>query len=388
MEASLFRLTLITVPLISASAAAAQTPGFWLTGLPPGGSIGVVRGLSRDGSVAVGFNSVQPAHPAAGFRWTRAGGREDWGLLPGMPSYTPAFAVDSTGTTMVGWAGENYPADRAFRRVGAGPLENLGVLPGQTQSAAAGVSGDGSIVVGTADHQSGPFAPGEAFRWTESGGMGGLGYLRPNGFRSDARGISRDGSTIVGISQSNGGFGAVEAFRWTQSSGMQELPGFSGVLTGSIYANAVNEDGTVIVGRAPHADGHGHAVRWVNGGLQDLGVFGRFNWHALAVSDSGDVIGGTRTSAVSTAFIWTPATGMRDASEFLSMHGVATPLNYRLEFVHAISGDGLTLAGEARNLLTNVREGFVATIPSSTSAMVLLAPLLCTRRRRACWRSL
>jgi len=37
--------------------------------------------------------------------------------------------------------------------------------------------------------------------------MQGLGYLSPNGYRSQAYGISRNGSVIVGTSQSNGAFG-------------------------------------------------------------------------------------------------------------------------------------------------------------------------------------
>lgn len=48
--------------------------------------------------------------------------------------------------------------------------------------------------------------------------------------------LSRDGSTIVG--QRSPPFGA---FRWTQATGLQSVPGMQ-------YCNAVNADGTVVVG--------------------------------------------------------------------------------------------------------------------------------------------
>ena len=42
----------------------------------------------------------------------------------------------------------------------------------------------------------------EAFRWTSSGGMVGLGDLPGGGFSSDAFGVSYDGSVVVGQSSS------------------------------------------------------------------------------------------------------------------------------------------------------------------------------------------
>ena len=74
---------------------------------------------------------------------------------------------------------------------------------------------------------------------------------------------------------------------------------------------------------------------------------------------------------------------MKDLSSYLLMHGVATPANYRLEYVYAISGDGLNFGGLVRNLTTNIREGFVATIPSPGAAVALLLAPLVWRRRSA-----
>jgi probable HAF family extracellular repeat protein len=93
----------------------------------------------------------------------------------------------------------------------------LGGLPGGSfNSGAVGVSGDGSVVVGSGNSASG----GEAFRWTSGGGMVGLGDLLGGDFWSDAYGVSGDGSVVVGSGTSGSG---QEAFVWTASGGMQSL---------------------------------------------------------------------------------------------------------------------------------------------------------------------
>ena len=83
------------------------------------------------------------------------------------------------------------------------------------------VSADGSTVVGR-----GLSTPGfEAFRWTQAGGMVGLGDLPGGPFRSDAFGVSADGSVVVGRAFPSN---REAAFRWTQAGGMVglgDLPG-------------------------------------------------------------------------------------------------------------------------------------------------------------------
>ncbi len=384
----LHRASLLAAPFLLAGVAGAQTPGFHLVGFPQGGDGSGVTALSRDGAVAVGWTSF---NGSKAFRWTWAGGREDFGLEPGMPPFSAAYAVDSAGLSIVGRAAmgpEPLPSDRAFRRVGNQPLLNLGLLPNRTRSQATGISGDGVTVVGWSESTQFTEAYGEAFRWTESGGMQGLGYLRPNGTFSKANAISRDGTTIVGLSQSDDILGDVEAFRWTQAGGMQALPGLAGGgLSDWDRAMAVNADGSVVVGKADvPGTTNSRAVRWVNGLVQDLGIIpGYARSLAYAVDDSGDVVGGaTSTGQPTAAFVWTSGAGMMLLSGYLDSHGIEVPAGYRLEEVRAISGDGLTFGGFARHLTTNDREGFVATIPSpGTAVVILLAPALLGRRRTA-----
>jgi probable HAF family extracellular repeat protein len=89
---------------------------------------------------------------------------------------------------------------------------DLGTLGGYG-SIADGVSADGSVVVGNSFNGSNT----EAFRWTSSSGMVGLGILPPYS-SSAARAASADGSVVAGEIRSVSTPG--EAFRWTSGGGM------------------------------------------------------------------------------------------------------------------------------------------------------------------------
>ena len=79
-------------------------------------------------------------------------------------------------------------------------FQGLGDLPGGIfYSQAFAVSANGACVVGLSTSKLGQ----EAFRWTKSGGMQGLGGLLGGShghFNCEARAVSADGSTVVGYS--------------------------------------------------------------------------------------------------------------------------------------------------------------------------------------------
>src|SRR5208337_4431920 len=99
------------------------------------------------------------------------------------------------------------------------------------QSSPSGVSADGSVVVGLSSDTSGN---SQAFRWTESVGMVGLGFL-PGGVTSSARAVSADGSVVVGLSSDASGNS--QAFRWTESVGMVGLGFPPGIAPVSVSAD-------------------------------------------------------------------------------------------------------------------------------------------------------
>jgi probable HAF family extracellular repeat protein len=123
-------------------------------------------------------------------------------------------------------------------------MQDLGTLGGDS-SWARGVSADGSVVVGRAANAAGQW---RAFRWTAAGGMEDLGTL--GGYWSEARGVSADGSVVVGWAFNAAG--QIRAFRWTAAGGMEDLNiTYANLLTnGSVLevASAISPDGRYIVG--------------------------------------------------------------------------------------------------------------------------------------------
>ncbi len=220
------------------------------------------EGVSGDGSIAVGWNYFNgPCYSGefgpvcdartSGFTWTSAGG-----LAPFSPSTALPRDVSASGAVIVG-EGVNGSNLEAFRYDPSGGFELLGRLAGHARSDANAVSADGSTVVGQSSVGSTPW---EAFRWTEAGGMQGLGDLNSGAFGgSEALGVSGDGSLVVGTAPSDTGS---TAFIWDEAHGMRALAqilidelGLD--LTGWTLTRAtdISGDGSVIVGWGMNPNG-------------------------------------------------------------------------------------------------------------------------------------
>jgi probable HAF family extracellular repeat protein len=270
------------------------------------------------------------------------------GTLPG-GSESAATGVSADGSVVVGWAQDTAGKARAFRWTAAGGMEDLGTLGGD-ESGASEVSADGSVVVGWADNAAGHW---RAFRWTASGGMQDLGTL--GGDESGASEVSADGSVVVGWADNAAG--QTRAFRWTAARGMQDLGTLGG--SGSL-ATAVSADGSVVVGRALNAAGYRRAFRWTEAsGMQDLGTLpGGYGSAAWGVSADGSVVVGyARDSAWQPrAFRWTAASGMEDLN--ITYAHLLTDGSVLLE-ARAISPDGRYIVGYGYNAATGRTEAFL-----------------------------
>ncbi|HVP28588.1 MAG TPA: PEP-CTERM sorting domain-containing protein [Myxococcota bacterium] len=236
------------------------------------------------------------------------------------------MAVSADGSTVVGVSVTDHPnlGEEAFRWTASGGMVGLGFLPEENASYANGVSADGSVVVGNTG-----LSFGEAFRWTASGGMVGLGFL-PGGVDSQAYGISADASVVVGAS---GG----QAFRWTASSGMVGL----GTLPRGTASNAygVSADGSVVVGIGDTArNGPVQAFRWTaSGGMVGLGFLpgGISSWATAVSADGSTVVGINFSEGIGAAFRWTANDGMVDIGSTLGVFSAA----------EAVSGNGSVIVG-------------------------------------------
>ena len=210
-----------------------------------GGVWAMAYDTSANGSVVVGSAQTGSANSNA-FRWTQAGGMISLGTLGG--SGSAAYGVSADGTVVVGNSQTNGNATtHPFRWTQAGGMLDLGTLPGGSSAYANRVSANGNVVVGYSYINGSEI---RAFRWT-GGSMYNLGSL---GGDSEANGVSADGSVIVGkagTAQNQ----VYRGFRWTAATGMQTIEQWlaaAGVQVAqglSTYdARGVSADGTVVVG--------------------------------------------------------------------------------------------------------------------------------------------
>jgi probable HAF family extracellular repeat protein len=226
------------------------------------------------------------------------------GDLPGNAFYSVANGISADGLVVVGQSrGKN--GEEAFRWTQSGGMVGLGHLAGISSrygvlytSEATAVSADGSVVVGQSSTANGNTEfDYEAFRWTQSGGMVGLGDIPGGAFKSRANAVSADGSVVVGL-----GVNAmtVRALRWIQSSGMMS----STVISNDI-AIGVSADGVVVAGSDGLIQGNGNTI-----GLGDLPGGANYT-EAKGMSANGLVVVGDSNSSLGReAFRWTQSGGM------------------------------------------------------------------------------
>jgi probable HAF family extracellular repeat protein len=237
----------------------------------PSSTSSEANGISPDGSNIVGSSGGQAAV------WTDIGAF-GLGYLPGYESSQaldiPFFSWSSNIDPIVGTAYSSTGMEQAFRWSKDTGMVGLGFLTGDDRSRAYGISGDRIVIVGTSFNSTDSYkafrwvrgdgemvnigtgiaigasfhgevivgrSNGEAFRWTQSTGIVGLGDLPGGDFYSSATAVSSDGSVVVGFGETSEGR---RAFRWTESEGMVDI----GNLPGYSEAHAVSSDGSVIVG--------------------------------------------------------------------------------------------------------------------------------------------
>jgi probable HAF family extracellular repeat protein len=215
-----------------------QTSGMTGLGYLSGGNYSSASAVSANGAIITGEANTPVGGRA--FRWTQAGGMQNLGTLAGH-NRSVGNGLSGDGSTIVGLSylsvpGENSTDWQAFRWTQADGMIGLGWLPGYTMSQATAASTDGSVIVG----MCGPFQSETAFRWTEDQGMMSLGLRY-------AYGVSGDGSIIVGsISQGAAIWDTVHGTREIK----QLLVGEGININGWLFASAqdVSADGRVITG--------------------------------------------------------------------------------------------------------------------------------------------
>ncbi len=235
-------------------------------------------------AVSVSLWVVSPLQAAALF--------QGLGDLPGGDFNSQASGVSGDGSVIVG-TGSSESDFEAFRWTKETGMVGLGALPGGISSFAAGVSADGAVVVGTSRSPS----RGDAVRWTTGGGISSLGIA--GGLGSHATGVSGTGAVVSGNFRSAAFASSSFAFRWTSGGGRSDLFGpTAGSLTSpTTVASAISQDGDVVVGFHRDALQGDLAVRWEGSSVMTI-TLGRAN----GVSADGSVAVG---ASLDEAFWWT-----------------------------------------------------------------------------------
>ena len=339
-----------------------------------GDGIGV-SDISADGRVLVGNTIADEAYEP--WRWVQ-GDPQGWKRLGsatvpvlGTGAGAPNVSYDGTrvsATMLGGMGGESRMTPYATQGIwtlGLGwtelfpPMPPDGILLDNGYGSAWGLSGDGTTVTGFywRSTQGGQFGSAHPCRSTIANGPMGLPTENNRSARVNASNF--DGTVVAGWEARADGAWRPTAWR----DGVRYLLTDTPILC---MANAVNADGSVIVGSTyNYQAARSNPARWDWNGseyvLTDLGVLpgtpqtSIASVWASAVTDDGSTIVGTNRNqnngpfSLSRGFVWTQAGGMRDIVDVLADEGLAFPANFMVSSL-VISADGSTIAGLGINL--------------------------------------
>jgi probable HAF family extracellular repeat protein len=334
------------------------TPSPHFTGLGdlPGGDLfSTAQSVSADGAFVVGYSHTVDGTEA--FRWTPTEGIVALG-------FAHASAISADGATIVGYRNTKNRIEpiRWTTRRGVERLEF-----NEFVGAASGVSGNGSTIVGVVESNELNVGKRDvAFRWTMEAGLKPL-HDGTTSTRSEAHAVSADGAVVVGARRNPNGHD--EAFRWTAESGLVRLGFLPGHTTSAAYA--VSADGVVVVGCSSDYASK-EAFRWTQEtGMISLGSLSHRGRDSVAqgVSSDGSVVVGYSGGETGwEAFVWDGKRGMRSICQVLiNEFRLASALRgWKLRAATAVSGDGSTVVGFGLNRDGN-QEAWIARIAEAAT---------------------
>jgi probable HAF family extracellular repeat protein len=295
-----------------------------LLDLDMNGSFSQAAAVSANGLVIVGHTDI------AGLIYAAIWNNSALTTLPlGIYDEMRATAVSADGLTVVGFSVDNLARTDAFYRISTNNAVSLAAEFGSLHSQATGVSGNGSLIVGTLsdDFFGTPFVR-RGFIHTVGGSHTVINpsATGPAAFSSrtfaEMTAISSDGSTSIGYAYSVPGLplGDALGFRRASNGTITSLGTLGGAWS---IPNAISANGAVIVGQSANGSSE-EAFVYQNGTMTGLGFLtGGSSSNATGVSADGSVIVGFGdvTGGAIHAFTYANQT-LLDATEWMrSLNG-------------------------------------------------------------------
>jgi len=295
-------------------------------------------GISSDGSAIVGLLANRSYPFSSAYMWTPSTGIQVLSGLEALQSY--ALDVSGDGEVVVGSSSRG-----AFIWTAGEGLETI--YESDVLSVASRISNDGNVVVGTRALNDLGTIP---YRWTRDLGVQDLGFPFPEADiyqQSYIRGVSGDGSTIVG--DSTGAGGERRVFIWRETEGLSDLNDLPGWKTDA-WPSDISSDGKNIIGVITVPSDGTYSYVWsAQEGSVHLGHLSDSFKYTLATAVSSDgsvVVGGSYTLQDYEGFRWSQETGMLTVSEWLRQSGHDIGSDVFLGQASAVSADGSVVAGE------------------------------------------
>ncbi len=337
-----------------ASNACAQAVFTGLGDLTGGNDFSVARGVSSDGTVVCGASSSTASGTRSeAIKWTSSGGMVAIGDLPGGVYSSSGAAISDNGSTIVGHSSSSnasWPNTEGFYWTSGGGMTGIGI--NNTYSPAKGVSGDGTALVGITV----PGTATQGYVWTSSNGFTNLGLLSGDsmGFAYDA---DEDGSLVVGFATTN--FGQ-KPRKWTSAGGWASL------FTGYGAALSITADASTVTGRY----GKGNAqepLLWTSAGASGVGnasgTDAGTGWD-IADDDANVIVGTAQLVNTSdyVAIIWIEDQGTFQLKSWLEDNFGLDLSGWTLENARGVSDNGLVIVGHGENSASDT-EGFHVELP-------------------------
>ena len=316
-------------------------PAFSGVTFTPTGVIDMIpTSMSDDASIVVGVGFFQVPN----LYYTEAAGASviGDGCSNGLPS------ISGDGTTVLGCHVDVNGNENAAKWLGGTSWQDLGseagaVPCGTSLSGPFGVNQDGSLGVGLLWRAQ--VCHANAGTWDLVNG--GPAMVLPTLFEGPAtraNAVNADGSVIVGWQDQLNG--ERSAAKWVNR--VPELILTSeGNLNGE--AHAVSADGNAIVGGGYNNFSRGAWIWRPATGVQLIGKQRTVGYTALDVSDDGKTAVGFTTEGDqgrhNRAFLWRDGKGIILLTKFLADHGIVVPEGWNLNVASLISADGTTIYG-------------------------------------------